>query len=68
MALTHVQPNGAVGHAVIKFAVTPSLALQYQLEDEFEIYGDLRSLLRAHPLLRADVVAEVVAAAVVVAK
>jgi hypothetical protein len=53
VALSHVQVNGSVGHAVIKLRASPidASAIEYQLEDEAKLYPTIVALLSDHSQL-----------------
>ncbi len=53
VALSHVQVNGSVGHAVIKLRASPidASAVEYQLEDEAKLYPTIVALLSDHSQL-----------------
>ena len=51
LALSHVQVDGTVGHAVIKMRLAIDGNMEYQLEDEQSLYATIELLLRDHTQL-----------------
>jgi hypothetical protein len=48
VALSHVQVDGNVGHAVIKLRLAIDATIEYQLEDEAKLYPTIMALLGDH--------------------
>lgn len=61
VALSHVQVDGSVGHAVIKMRLGIDGNMEYQLEDENALYQTIELLLRDHTQLDFTAAREVAA-------